>query len=241
MERSTKRMKAEEEHVQKHLEHRGFANIVYEPSPNKMPDFEVDGRVAIEVRRLNQRNFENNDMRGLEEVGIPLRDKMKKLVASFGQPINNESWFVLVQFERPVEAWEMLSKKLRAALEDFRDTPNKADGIIFKTKGFELEVIRANDEEASMFTMEEPSDNDEGGWVFSEMEKNIRYCIEEKTSKREKALKSYDHWWLALVDHIGYGLNDRDCKRFRSQVQILHSWEKIIVIDPVDYTRWFEI
>lgn len=237
MERSTKRMKAEEEHVQKHLEHRGFANIVYEPFPNKMPDFEVDGRVAIEVRRLNQRNFE----RGLEEVEIPLWYKMEKLVDSFGPSVNNESWFILFQFERPVEAWKTLSKKLKVALKDFRDTPKKADGIIFKTKGFELEVIRASEAEATMFIMGGSSDNDEGGWVFPEMEKNIRYCIEEKTSKREKALKSYDHWWLALVDHIGYGLNDRDCKRFRSQVQILHSWEKIIVIDPVDYTRWFEI
>ncbi|MEZ4719401.1 MAG: hypothetical protein R2851_25450 [Caldilineaceae bacterium] len=34
----------------------GFENVVYEPDGNIPPDFLVDERIAIEVRRLNQ-NF----------------------------------------------------------------------------------------------------------------------------------------------------------------------------------------
>lgn len=39
-----------------HLHHRGFDDVVFEPSPNEPPDFLINGKIAVEVRRLNQ-NF----------------------------------------------------------------------------------------------------------------------------------------------------------------------------------------
>ena len=65
-------MDATEKLVAKHLKHRGYANVVYEPDGNIPPDFLVDGTIAIEVRRLNQNHFDGPDAKGLEEVAIPL-------------------------------------------------------------------------------------------------------------------------------------------------------------------------
>ena len=75
----------------------------------------------------------------------------------------------------------------------------------------------------------------------SEMETNIRHCASEKSRKIEKVRSNYPKWWLALVDHIGYALDDFDREMFREQVSIEHDWEKIILIDPRNHARWFEI
>ena len=92
-----------------------------------------------------------------------------------------------------------------------------------------------------MFVMAGYSDQQSGGWLLAEMEANIRHCTGEKARKITKVQSRYPEWWLALVDHIGYGLDDFDREMFREKVSIDHSWAKIIVIDPHDQRRWFEV
>ena len=234
-------MDATEQLVADHLAHRGYTNVVYEPDGNIPPDFLVDGNIAIEVRRLNQNHFEDGDAKGLEEVAIPLWKRVKELASSLGAPTENESWFVFFRFARPVEAWKALGPKLRKALEAFVSSPTKKKCVIFKTAGFELEVFKASSPHATMFVMGGCSDEESGGWLLSEMETNISHCASEKSRKIEKVRSKYKHWWLALVDHIGYGLDDFNREMFRDQVSISHGWEKIILIDPRDPSRWFEI
>jgi len=43
-----------ETQARRYLEHLGCKDIVYEPDGNVPPDFVVDGRIGVEVRRLNQ-------------------------------------------------------------------------------------------------------------------------------------------------------------------------------------------
>ena len=54
--------------VFQYLKSRGFINIVYEPDGNIPPDFTIDGRNAVEVRRLNENEKTTTGHRGLEEV-----------------------------------------------------------------------------------------------------------------------------------------------------------------------------
>jgi hypothetical protein len=56
----------------------GIGAVIYEPDGNMPPDFCVGGRIAVEVRRLNQ-NYEFSDgtKQGLEERAIPLWKKFK--------------------------------------------------------------------------------------------------------------------------------------------------------------------
>ena len=92
-----------------------------------------------------------------------------------------------------------------------------------------------------MFVMAGCTDQESGGWLLAEMETNIRHCASEKARKISKMRPKYPTWWLALVDHIGRGLDDFDTAMFREQFSIEHAWDKIIVIDPGDHTRWFEL
>lgn len=234
-------MDATEKLVADHLAHRGYANVIYEPDGNIPPDFLVDETIAIEVRRLNQNHFDGTDAKGLEEVAIPLWDRIENLTNSLGAPTEGESWFVSFTFTRPVEPWKSLRPKLRQALVTFKAASFKQNGTIAKTKGFELDVLRASKPDATMFVMGACSDNDEGGWLFCEMETNIRHCANEKSRKIAKVRPKYGQWWLALVDHIGYGSPSSYREMFRDQVSIVHGWDKIILINPLDHTQWFEI
>lgn len=72
-------MDASEAVVEKLLKHMGFQSVVYEPDGNTPPDFLADGRVAVEVRRLNQNHDSGDGKRGLEEMSIPLWNKVEKL------------------------------------------------------------------------------------------------------------------------------------------------------------------
>jgi hypothetical protein len=216
-------------------------SIVYEPDGNVPPDFLVDGTTAIEVRRLNQNHYDGAQTKGLEEVAIPLWKKIEKLVKSFGPPTAGESWFVYFRFGRPVESWKTLEPKISAALQAFSQRADREKGAILADNGFEADVFRASKVHSTMFVMAGCSDNESGGWLLSEMETNIRYCASEKSRKISGVRGKYSQWWLALVDHIGYGLDDFDREMFRDQVSIEHDWDKIIIIDPRDPTRYFEI
>lgn len=235
-------MDATEKLVDDHLKHRGYTDVVYEPDGNIPPDFLVNGTIAVEVRRLNQNHSDGVATKGLEEVAIPLWNKVKVLLASMGPPTDDESWFVHFRFTRPVEQWKTLEPKLRAGLEAFSKASVKSRTIAASGQGFELEVFcRTSKSHSNMFVMAGGSDQESGGWLLSEMESNINYCASQKSRKIKKVRSKYPQWWLALVDHIGYGLGDFDRDMFRDQVSIQHDWDKIILIDPRDHRRSFEI
>jgi len=235
-------MDASEKLVADHLAHRGFTNVIYEPDGNVTPDFSVDGNVAIEVRRLNQNHYDGTNTKGLEETSISLWKNILNLLNDIGTPIADETWFVHFRFSRPVEQWKKLRPSLHQALTDFAASETRQGRVIFENQGFELEVYcRASTIHSTTFILAGCSDQDSGGWLLAEMSKNISHCASEKSRKIAAVRPKYQCWWLALVDHIGYGLDKFDRDQFQSQISIEHDWDKIIIIDPRDHTRWFEI
>jgi len=235
-------MDSTERHVFNHLQTRNFSSIEYEPDGNIPPDFLVDGKVAIEVRRLNQHHFSQNNIKGLEEVAIPLWQRVTNLIEHFSPPIDEESWFVNFTFSRPVPKWKKLEPLLQSALEQFCNSPIKTPTVLIQTLGIHLEVFhKASKKHSTMFLMGAYIDKQSGGLVLSEMEKNITHCSDEKSLKIANFKSNYYEWWLILVDHIGYGLDELNISQFNEYVTIKHSWDKIIIIDPLNENIWFEI
>src|SRR4051794_11743077 len=102
------------------LAHEGHPDILYEPDGNIPPDFLVGGRIAVQVRRLNQSHRSGSNLQGLEETEIPLLKRVRSLAASFGPPRTGVSWFVTYTFRRP-PSWKKLEPPLRKALGAFAD------------------------------------------------------------------------------------------------------------------------
>jgi hypothetical protein len=73
------------------------------------------------------------------------------------------------------------------------------------------------------------------------LEKNLRICVAEKSRKVARVRAKYPEWWLLLVDHIGHGLSNFDREQFRQQLGMVHDWDKIILVNPLDPKRAFEL
>jgi hypothetical protein len=232
-------MDASEAIAEKLLKHMGFTSVVYEPDGNVPPDFLADGRVAVEVRRLNQNHDSGDGKRGLEEVAIPLWQKIEKLVHSLGPPVS-ESWFVLFRFSRPIKPWKELGPKLKSALVTFKNQPVKTSERIFSDATFQLDAIKASQPLQTYFRMGGRSDNQSGGFIVAEMLSNIEYCINEKSQKIANVKSRYNEWWLVLTDHIGLGLDDFDKQQLLADAKRPAGWDKVVVVSPSDPTRWLE-
>ena len=236
-------MDAAEATAEQYLKHIGFKTVVYEPDGNIPPDFLCDQRVAVEVRRLNQlETTTTGDPRGLEETAIPLLARLRRTLLDSGPPKNHShSWFVFFRFARPIPEWKKIGPKISAYLSSFRDGAT-ADRKMRFDKNFEVEVAAASKLiNSQCFVLGGYSDRNSGGWLLAEMQSSLAICIPEKTLKISKVRHRYPEWWLVLVDHVGYGLDEFDRELFRDQVKAEHTWDKVVLIDPRDGTRAFEI
>lgn len=234
-------MNEDEAIVKQFLEHH-YQKVVHEPDGKIPPDFLVDDTIAVEVRRLNQ-NFThiNGITKGLEEEWIPLWQKFEKLLLNYGPPKNDKCWFIGMHFERPIEKWEKLAPKITDALNVIEKVEPSVITRYYISDTFEIDAIPASALYDTMFRMGASSDGDSGGFVLSEIEKNLQLIITEKTKKIEKHKTKYNVWWLILTDHIGYGLDEHDRKQFRQHIKLKHTWSRIVLINPLNINSYFDI
>ena len=234
-------MKISERLVDDFLAYHGYRDVVYEPDGEVPPDFLLDGRIAVEARRLNQNYKTGAHTQGLEKLRIPLQCKIKKLVLSLGPPTQGASWFVGFRFRRPVERWKKLEPKLHGALKGFITGATHTETRLKIGNRFEVRISRASDLRSTFYVLGHTTDRNAGGWEISEMEKNLRICISDKMKKIAKFKPKYPVWWLVFEDRIGYGLDGFDQKKLRELMCLPPHWDKIILVDAQNHTRAFEL
>jgi hypothetical protein len=236
-------MDASERLAQLYLDSLDLGPVEYEPDGNVPPDFLVAGRIAVEVRRLNQ-NHETADgeYQGLEELWIPLWQRLKRHLPSLGPARDGECWYACIDFCRPLEEWTMLRPLIDAALLSFMANPERRQTTVQITPNFAIDLLKSGKDHGSFFVLGASSDNDSGGWVMAEVERNLRLCIEEKEGKIAPYRARYRTWWLVLADHIDYSMDPEDRDTFRAEIMptIQHSFDRIVLLDPRDHRRAFE-
>jgi hypothetical protein len=214
--------------------HLGFSRIDYEPEGcSKPPDFLLNGRTAVEVRRLNQIETPSQAAekpRGLEEVAIPLWNTVQDLLPSFGGPTAQMSWYVFIRYGRPVPSKRDLAVAVRQHLTSFRDRSPQTEATLRLFDNFSIRLSRVGHSCADLFVMGGATDRDAGGWVIPELERNVQICISEKSAKISAIRSKYPEWWLVLIDHINHG---------REKVINVRrdGWNKIVLLDPLNPTR----
>jgi hypothetical protein len=233
-------MDATELLVHNHLVFRGYSDIVYEPDGNVPPDFLVDGRIAVEVRRLNENERGSSTPRGLEQVAIPLLRRVRALLASFGSA-EELAWYVTLRFRRPIPEWRVLERELRAFLQVVRDSGVSTRQGTTVSGQVDLIVSPRTSSGGNTFRLAIESDGDSGGWVLEELERNLLLCVEEKTKKISKVRHRYPEWWLVLADHVAYVISEDDQEKFREVVSLEHTWDRIVLVNPLDHTSYFEL
>lgn len=230
--------------VEKYLNALNQGLVVFEPDGNIPPDFVIAGKIAVEVRRLNQ-NYELPDgtIEGLENLDISLWRKIGNLLSTLGPSINGESWIVAMDFCRPIAPWRQLKAKILQELELFMRDPHRKPKTISISNNLSLDLQRASKDIGSFFLLGCSGDDDAGGWVMCEVEKNLKLCIAEKGRKIAPYSNRYNEWWLILTDHIDFSMELEDQDEFRTKITptLQHSFDKIILLDPLNHLRAFEI
>jgi hypothetical protein len=182
-------MNDSEKFVFEYLKSRDFRSVVYEPDGKVPPDFLIDGRIAVEVRRLNQNEKTAKGHRGLEEVSKPLNALVEKALIAIGPPVYGVSWFVSYFYRRPLPPWRKLDKLLRNALRELRERPDLETCRIRVAGKLRLSFTRASELHPNLFVLGSYSDQDCGGFVISEIAENLRICMAEKSLKVSRVMR----------------------------------------------------
>jgi hypothetical protein len=236
-----------EQFVKSYLRHCGYSDICHHPDGDVPPDFLVHQKIAVEVRRLNQQHDDGTGPKGLENTSIRLWRQVRKLVLSLGVPTRgqSESWFVSYRFTRSEPDWKAYWKALRPALSSTlkafmtQANPQPLERTI--VPGFDLELRPAGRLHDTFFVPFGHTDLRAGGWLINEVVENLKFCIAEKTRKIAAVRHKYPEWWLVMLDLIDWGVDDPDQQAVREQITILHPFDRVILLDPRDHTRAFEI
>ena len=235
-------MNQSERLIAEYLAHAGYSNVVHEPDGKHPPDFLIEGRIAVEVRRLNQNVQTGAVTRGLEETAIPLNRSVAKVLASMGAPVDGVSWFVLYSFQRPLPSWQELEWSLRAALVNATVTGIDEGESVQIAHGFSVRFYRASGQHRLQFILGGSADHDAGGFVVAELARNLTICVAEKAGKIARVRSRYPEWWLALDDRIGYGtLDTTDREQLRTVFKAEAPWDRIVLVNPVDASSGFDL
>ena len=234
-------MNREEEITEAYLKSLGFKDVVFEPDGNITPDFSIDGRIAVEVRRLNQHFFTKDEVRGLEETKIPLFKLLESSLSEFDSQYKGCSYWVFIRFHRPVEKGNANKKAIVKALTDFLSRPFPLPCDVKVTENIYFHIYPSQAVEGKVFRFAGGTDRESGGWVLAEFKKNFDHCIEEKTEKIKDHYDKYDLRWLVLVDKIVHGFDESEKEQMKSMVSMNPSWDKVIILDSLSGNNVLEI
>jgi len=235
-------MEATEAHAQKYLIHRGHAKVDHHPDGRESPpDFLVDGRIAVEVRRLDKNYVSGGKREGLEQSAVRLLRMFERVLPSFGPPTTGQSWYVGYDLSRPHDDWKTVKSQLRQTLASFKASRSASAGEIKVCRGLRIQFKLRSKPLGTFFVLAAPDDNDASGWVVSDIIDNLRLCIAEKTHKIASVYSKYPEWWLVLVNRIDPFLNADDMQEVRAHVPRPSTWDKVILISSNDHTRAIEL
>lgn len=227
-----------EELAHRYLQHRELGEIIYEPDGNVPPDFVVDGRIAVEVRRLDQ--LEPGGHRGVDETGRPFADRVRSMLASYGQ--GSEAHWLALRFRRPTPRQRSaISQAVDAFIAAILDGEVGIGAAHPVGHGAELVYLHRNAAIGDRFRVGAVLDYDSGGFLIPQFRRSLEHCVTEKSRKTAAFRPNYPEWWLLLVDELSYGLSVRDRNDFFALEPLQNDWDRIIVVNPLDVSVWFEI
>lgn len=219
-----------EELAEKYLRSLGFAPVFEPNGSGTFPDFEISSGIAAEVRSLNEHYFNGERVNGLREESQPLYDRMETVLRSFYEYFAGETYFSVVDFERPLPNSRLFKAAFRRVLSDFLKNPQTCVPYQI-TENISVEFVRASPVNGHTFLFGVAHDQDAGGWVIPNFIKNLKYCIRDKTLKQKPAKDTYREWWLILCDEIARGFSSREKGDVVSAIEKPKEWNRIVVLN----------
>ena len=81
--------------------------------------------------------------------------------------------------------------------------------------------------------------------ILSELQKNIKAAIKEKSQKIKGRENNFDAWWLILIDHIGLvpnsGLTQTEWEELRKEIRAEQPWSRVIIVSLSNPDSGYEL
>lgn len=229
-----------EELSKQYLEELNLGDVLYEPDGNIPPDFVIDGRIAVEVTRLNQHFEDGNSTTGLEQEQAALIRYIERLLPTLGPSIEGKGYWMSFDFRRPLDLKDV-KKALPVALEKFRRAPTHENFIAKPSKGFRIDIFPAGIPREHFYSFAGYNDLDSGGFVVSEMIRNLKLCMAKKAAKVAPYRDRYPVWWLLLVDHISSPGLDHDERASLRKYVSPGDWDRVILLNSMNTSLVFDL
>jgi len=234
---NTKKNK-DEFRAKKYLQTLQYSQVEYEPLGNVTPDFLLDKKIAVEVRRLNRNHIDGNNLLSVENLQIPLIKNIKKIIATFRYSSHTNSAYVSITLCKPLNIQNQKSI-IRKVKKTFKKHTQNITHARTYTIGKYLDItFTPTDKKSNIYIY--AGCNGDSDWLIHEMHKNIQSVIDEKNKKIEKNFTLYNEWWLLLVDSILYGFDEKDFEALKKIQLQKHRFSKVIILSPKGGFNTFE-
>jgi hypothetical protein len=228
--------------AQQHLFYQlpGSDRVVHEPDGNITPDFLVDGQIEIEVRRLNEHDWNHDNHRPLEELEIPLVRQIRSLINVNEYPCE-KTFGIIMHFGRPLPNKRSIEKGTKRFLDEIRRS-SEPQGMR-KEVAPRIHLICTGDfvSTGTAFKFLGWWDDNQGGSILPLVERNVRICADNKLKKVRPYKQKYQVWWLLLVDYVSAGANDYERLDFKDALSLSHDFDRVLLVDPLETTRTLEL
>jgi len=227
--------------VEQYLISKSYETVVYEPTVNATPDFLVDGRIAVEVTRLNI-HYDDHLLEPYAHVQhlIPVYQSLRNMLLKFGPSIDGESWLVFFSLMHPFKGWGAIRAAVKSELDAFYACKNRENCSFKVAESIEITLRKAHKQMETFYFYAGGSEDFQGCLVISEMNRNIQIAADLKSVKIKSEKEKYDQWWLALVDGIGCGISGQDFEQLLSMPLNRLDWNKILLVNPLVPTEAHE-
>jgi len=224
-------MNFDESVVFNYLTNEFFENIMFEPDGNIPPDFLIDNAIAIEARRLNQHVIKKGQATPLETSEYNIIPKIRNLFTRFKTSNNRQSSFVSISYRSPLKIIKQIENQILDVLKS-KSTRLESRESFLIDNNLRFDFHPSSKQDGKLYRLGSYIDKNWGGVIVSELIKNIKICVSSKEKKISPYKERYDIWWLALVDHIGFDLNEEDAKSLKRHFKIDTFFDKVLIISP---------
>jgi hypothetical protein len=145
----------------------------------------------------------------------------------------------MIRYSRPINASKHLIKELKKELD--AHLPSIHLNKKFQIGNLDIELFPSSTKLGSAYCMGVEVDRNSGGFLVSNMYKNLELVIKEKHEEVKLEHNKYACWWLILVDYISYGLASYDLKQLNSLSPFNRCFDKILLLSPEDISHVSEV
>lgn len=212
----------------------------YEPNGKIPPDFTLEDKIGVEVRRLNQNYFEGEKIEGIEQVSIKMKKILETCFESFNSKYIGETYFVVINYKRPIiDDSKTIKKGITSTLQRFLDNPLIFPATFKVNDKISFQFVKANKKYEKLFKLGITQDFNNGGWLTQLFVENVTFCVDEKSKKIDAHKEKYKEWWLLLVDHIGLDMPKEDYDEIDFSKLSKGNFDKILIIYRHTYKELF--